>query len=845
MMKQYESIKQEHQDAFLFFRLGDFYELFHDDAELAARELEITLTKRGKGEEAIPMCGVPHHSSEHYIAQLVEKGYKVAVCEQTEDPQAAKGVVRREVVQVITPGTVMSEKGVAEAANQYICAVLPLQGAYFLSAADLTTGEFHVTRLQTRAEVLEELSAFAPKEIITVKEEQEQWQTEADTRLSALVSGIEPDAAVQDGTVTASLNEAEARSCQLLLQYLHETAKRQLDHLQPAVSYEAAHFLSIDQDSRRNLELTKTLRDRKKQGSLLAVLDYTRTAMGGRMLKRWLERPVLHRAEAEARHALTDAFVTLFMERLEVQELLKGVYDLERLSGRVSFGNVNGRDLLQLKHSLQQLPALKERLRSLQTDAADEIAESMETQDDLASLLEASIKEDCPPSITEGNIIKDGYHAQLDEYRDAMKNGRSWIASLEKQEKEETGIKSLKVGFNKVFGYYIEVSRPNLKYLPEGRYERKQTLTNAERFITPELKEKERVILEAEDQSGRLEYELFLAVREDVKRYIPQLQKAAAAVSTVDVLQSFAEAAEQHQYVRPVFTEHRAVKLRSSRHPVVERTIAAGAYIENDIDLHPDRNMLLITGPNMAGKSTYMRQLALIVVMAQAGSFVPAAEAELPLFDHIFTRIGAADDLSQGQSTFMVEMVETKHAVTRATPNSLILLDEIGRGTSTYDGMALAQAVVEYIHGRIGAMTLFSTHYHELTKLDHVLEGLVNVHVSAHEENGSLTFLHKVVEGAADKSYGIHAARLAELPEELLVRASAILDGLEKQPKKSPSADDAPHQEAEQLTLFPVEGETSPAMKELKEIDPAHLTPMEALQLIDRWKQTLKEEGHG
>ncbi|PTL39593.1 DNA mismatch repair protein MutS [Alkalicoccus saliphilus] len=840
MMKQYEKIKSEYEDAFLFFRLGDFYELFHDDALKAARELEITLTKRGKGDSAIPMCGVPHHSSEQYISQLISKGYKVAVCEQTEDPAAAKGVVKREVVQVITPGTVMDGKSLHDQSNQYVVSVEKNEGLYAVCAADISTGEMFITGVDEEILALEEAVSFDPREIVLPGNVSDSFSSRIKTRTGAAVSLTgKPSMRNEDEVLLSNIPDKRLwPGAFRLITYFSETTKRALSHLQKAVYYEAAQFLSIDSYSRRNLEITETMRDRKKNGSLLHVLDQTETAMGARRMKRWLERPSIHKETAERRQSLTASFVDHFMDRETVREQLRGVYDLERLSGRVAFGNVNGRDLIQLKKSLQQIPYIIETMKGVNNSYADELLASMESPEPLVQLLDASIKENCPPSITEGNLIKDGYNDKLDEYRSAMTNGKSWLAELEAKEKEATGIKSMKVGFNKVFGYYIEVSRANLKYLPEGRYERKQTLSNAERYITPELKEKETIILEAEEKAEKLEYDLFLTVREKVKSYIHVIQETAKTLSIIDVLQSFAETAETCHYVKPSFTDERRIELENSRHPVVEQTIDAGEYVANDLLLHDEREMLLITGPNMAGKSTYMRQLALIVVMAQAGSFVPADRAVLPMFDHIFTRIGAADDLSQGQSTFMVEMLETKQAVERATSSSLILLDEIGRGTSTYDGMALAQAVIEFIHNEIRAMTLFSTHYHELTRLSGELKRLRNVHVSAREENGSLTFLHKVVEGAADKSYGIHVAKLADLPSGLISRAAEILTSLESE-SRDRRADPPEDNAVQQLSLFPEE-KNHPVLDELKKTDLMQMTPLQAMQLIDDLQRKLK-----
>ncbi|NJP36280.1 DNA mismatch repair protein MutS [Alkalicoccus luteus] len=834
MMKQYLAIKQQYEDAFLFFRLGDFYELFFDDADLAAKELEITLTRRGKGEDAVPMCGVPHHSAEQYINTLVSKGYKVALCEQTEDPQSAKGVVRREVVQVITPGTVMGS-GVQDARNQYVAAITETMSAYGVFAADLTTGETYACVVEDAERAMEELLSYRPKEVILEDNSTltELIREKSDAFITYLHS---PDDTAKEA---AELPEELQSGASLLTAYLYQTAKRSLEHLQAFSQYEPSRFLQIDHYSRRNLEITETMRDRSKSGSLLGVLDFTRTAMGARRLKRWMEKPLYSQSEAEERHLMTGTLLDRFLERDHIRELLKHVYDLERLSGRVSFGTVNGRELLQLKKSLQQLHPLTEILKSLDCAPAKKLASGMTPPSELINLLELSISETPPVSITDGGVIKDGYNEQLDQYRDAMTNGRSWIAALEAKERQATGIRSLKIGFNKVFGYYIEVSKANISHVPEDRYERKQTLSNAERYVTPELKEKEKVILEAEDKSGKLEYELFTAIRDEVKTFIPQLQSAALSVSSLDVLQSFAEAAERHRYVKPVFNQEKTISLSRSRHPVVESVIDAGAYIENDFDLTADQDMLLITGPNMAGKSTYMRQLALIVIMAQAGSFVPAEQAELPLFDHIFTRIGAADDLASGQSTFMVEMNETRRAVDDATSRSLILLDEIGRGTSTYDGMALAQSVIEYIHNRIGAVTLFSTHYHELTVLAEKLNRLENVHASAREDNGVLTFLHRIQQGPADKSYGIHVARLAGLPDELIRRADDILHTFEKRNRQRTKET----QQVEQLSLFPEAETDHPVIEELKQADLLHMTPVETVMYLDKLQRQLKEEG--
>ncbi|MCR6111035.1 DNA mismatch repair protein MutS [Bacillus sp. A301a_S52] len=870
MMEQYLRIKADYEDAFLFFRLGDFYEMFYDDAKKAAKELEITLTARGKGEDRIPMCGVPYHSSDHYIAQLVEKGYKVAICEQTEDPAMAKGVVKREVVQIITPGTVMEGQAIHDNENNYLLSVTPFEGEEIgLAAVDMTTGEFKVTLLNDFEELLNEMAGYRPKEVIIPSSLAMEKQQTFEVRLKVTLSFEDHTEPVDEAVpLVEMLSEGKVKeTCYQLIRYLQRTTKRSLDHLQQAVYYLPQEYMSMDAHSKRNLELVETLIDKKKQGSLLWVLDHTETAMGGRMLKQWIERPLLNKRTIENRHELVDKLIEHFFERESLQEQLQGVYDLERLSGRVAFGNVNGRDLIQLKKSLEKIPDIFKTLRELNSSYGNLLMENISDCSELRDLLEKSVEENCPVSITEGGIIKDHYSEQLDDYRDAMKNGKAWIAALEKKEKEITGIRSLKVGFNKVFGYYIEVTKPNLPQLPEGRYERKQTLTNAERFITEDLKEKEALILEAEEKSGKLEYELFMAIREQVKTFIRPLQQLANVISIFDVLQSFAEVAEKYRYVKPELKPAGNVEIREGRHPVVEKMIDDGDYVANDIVLGDDRELLLITGPNMAGKSTYMRQLALISVMAQTGCYVPATNAKLPIFDQIFTRIGAADDLAHGQSTFMVEMLETKHAVSKSTRNSLILLDEIGRGTSTYDGMSLAQAIIEYIHNEIGAKTLFSTHYHELTHLENELPKLKNVHVSAKEENGTVVFLHKVVDGAADRSYGIYVAELAELPDKLINRAKVILAEFEKEQSdiqahrlkvseevkegRSSFFQTEEGNQPTQLSLFPADSvepgtkkdhltkAQKKVLEDLETVNLLHISPIEAIQLLDKLQRKL------
>ncbi|AMA52391.1 MULTISPECIES: DNA mismatch repair protein MutS [Bacillus] len=853
MIQQYLKIKAEHQDAFLFFRLGDFYEMFFEDAKKASQELEITLTSRdGGAAEKIPMCGVPYHSASAYIEQLIKKGYKVAICEQTEDPKAAKGVVKREVVQLITPGTVMDGKGIHESENNFIASVSVCSNGYGLALSDLTTGENLAVLIERLEDVISEIYSVGAREIVVSGSMDPDKVVQLKERCGATIS-IEDGETDEHVTIIEHLNNEDVTKTFLrLYTYLKRTQKRSLDHLQPVQVYELEEAMKIDLYSKRNLELTETIRSKNKKGSLLWLLDETKTAMGGRLLKQWIDRPLIRVNQIEERQEMVETLISHFFEREDLRERLKEVYDLERLAGRVAFGNVNARDLIQLKESLKQVPGIKQLVASLAHDKAKERAERIDPCGDVLELLEEALYANPPLSLKEGNLIKDGYNQKLDEYRDASRNGKDWIARLEQQEREYTGIRSLKVGFNKVFGYYIEVTKANLHLLEEGRYERKQTLTNAERYITPELKEKEALILEAENNICELEYELFTELREKVKRYIPRLQQLAKQMSELDALQCFATISENRHYTKPEFSEDE-VEVIEGRHPVVEKVMDSQEYVPNNCMMGDNRQMLLITGPNMSGKSTYMRQIALISIMAQIGCFVPAKKAVLPIFDQIFTRIGAADDLISGQSTFMVEMLEAKNAIVNATKNSLILFDEIGRGTSTYDGMALAQAIIEYVHDHIGAKTLFSTHYHELTVLENKLHQLKNVHVRAEEYNGTVVFLHQIKEGAADKSYGIHVAQLAELPEDLISRAQDILKELEHSgnkpevpvQKQKPEVKEEPAQlsffdeaekPAEAPKLSKKEKQVLDAFKSLNILD---MTPLEAMNEMYKLQKKL------
>ncbi|MBM7552666.1 DNA mismatch repair protein MutS [Thalassobacillus pellis] len=852
MMQQYLSIKAQHKDAFLFFRLGDFYEMFFDDALKASRELEITLTSRDGGDERIPMCGVPYHSAANYIKSLIEKGYKVAICEQVEDPKAAKGVVKREVVQLITPGTVMEGNMLDDKENNYLASITTFDdGSFTVAYNDLTTGENTIALIREGwGSVVSELYNRPVKEVVVASSLPEKYQEELQQRLNYTIS-FQDDTKVDPAFDHLFLNINQQKYIEgfgRLLNYIRHTQKRSLDHLRPVETIELNTFMSLDMYSKRNLELMETIRKQGKAGSLLWVIDDTITSMGARMLKKWLERPLLQKEAIEKRHAQLSGFLDNYFEREELREQLKSVYDLERLSGRVSFGNVNARDLIQLKQSLANIPEIVQLLERFENEEINELQKGIDSLPELFELLDESLHEDPPVTLKEGGIIKDGFDAKLDKYRDAARNGKQWIAELERKEREETKIKSLKVGYNRVFGYYIEVTKANLHLLPEGKYERKQTLTNAERYITPELKEKETLILEAQEKSVELEYELFLSLREKAKAYIKKLQLLAEQISEIDVLQGFASISEKNGYTRPSFNTERLIDIKDGRHPVVEKVMKESTFVPNDVYMDDHTDVLVITGPNMSGKSTYMRQLALTSIMAQIGCYVPCKEANLPIFDQIFTRIGAADDLVSGQSTFMVEMLEAKHALTNATENSMILLDEIGRGTSTYDGMALAQAIVEHIHHEIKAKTLFSTHYHELTELDQSLERLMNVHVRAEEYQGNVVFLHQIREGAADESYGIHVARLAELPETLIDRATHLLHEFESGDHSKQEYETA----EEQLTLFKEEAAATKTSfkgnysdeewkKQLIELDLMEMTPMDAMNELYKLQKRLKK----
>ncbi|WP_339249828.1 DNA mismatch repair protein MutS [Sporosarcina sp. FSL W8-0480] len=845
MIQQYLQVKSEYEDAFLFFRLGDFYEMFFNDAIEASNILEITLTSRDGGSaDRIPMCGIPYHSAEGYIETLVQKGHKVAICEQTEDPRAAKGIVKREVVKVITPGTITEGKTIDANANHFIGAADQLEdGRYALAYVDLATGEGKVEFVSgDERTLISEIEALGMKEIvvrerlhITLNED----MAKRDIVLSMENGDEEENPILTQSEIPLKMMEA----CVILLSYLKRTQKSSLDHLQPFEYIQKTDKLSIDANSMRNLELIKSIRNGSKEGTLFWLLDETSTAMGARKLRIWIHQPLADKSAIEDRLELVTDLIDDYFLRDELKSSLKEVYDLERLSGRISMGSASGRDLAQLRNSLRCIPNLKNALSQSGHERLQRFSERLDTCEVALKLLEASVSENPPLSVKEGGIIKDGFNEKLDQYRDASRNGKEWLAGLERDERERTGIKSLKIGYNRIFGYYIEITKSNIHLADLTRYERKQTLANAERYITPELKEKEELILNAEAEGQDLEYTLFCNVRDELKSHIRRVQQLATVLSELDVLLSFATVSEKYRYTRPQFHNGRAMEIKNGRHPVVEKMMDQSLYVPNSCVLAEDANMLLITGPNMSGKSTFMRQVALTVIMAQIGCYVPCEFAKLPVTDQIFTRIGAADDLASGQSTFMMEMMESRYAIANATEKSLLLFDEIGRGTSTYDGMSLAQAMMEFIHDEIGANTLFSTHYHELTKLDENLSRLVNVHVAAMEREGRVVFLHKVMAGAADKSYGIHVAQLAGLPDSIVIRAKELLDNFESEQTKLTN-----ETSATQLSFFDLPDETEPisendksVLEALEHTDLLNLTPMQAMHLIMDWQKELKK----
>lgn len=834
MMRQYIDIKKEHPDILIFFRLGDFYEAFFEDALLASRELELTLTGRSAGlSERVPMCGVPHHAVNIYIEKLVDKGYRVGLCEQLEDPASAKGIVERGLTQIISKGTVMNSESLKENDFNYIANLLDFDHAYAVSYADITTGLIYVMLLpHNNTKLISEIVTLNVQEIVV------------ESKIDSAITSILKNQFKMLVTVSDEIDSTDTyikvyegiederliKTIKHLLKYVTNMQMKTLEHMQHVIIKENKNVLKMDMHTKRNLELTETLRLKQRNYSLIWLLDKTKTAMGSRMLKNYIENPLININEINKRYDVVETLLEEFILKDDLKNLLYEVYDLERLSGRVAFGNANARDLLQLRSSLAVLPDINNILGALKYTTFNPLP-------DLLNLLNESIYDNPPVGIKEGFLIKEGYSAELDELKSLRKGGKDFVARFEADERERTGIKTLKVGYNKVFGYYIEVSKGMTGMVKdEYGYERKQTLSNCERYISPILKEKEALILNAEERIIELEYQLFIGVRDKVKEYIPALQEISRIISEIDVLQSFATVSEENNYTRPKLTDKRFVSIIEGRHAVVEKVLDS-EYVNNDIIFDDDTDILLITGPNMAGKSTYMRQFAITVIMAQIGCFVPAKEAIMPVFDAIYTRIGASDDLVSGESTFMVEMKEANDAISNATKNSLVLFDELGRGTATFDGMALAQSIIEYLHDNIRCKTMFSTHYHELTDLENTLSHLRNIHVSAYEEDGNITFLHKIEKGSVDKSYGIHVARLANLPKNLIERATTILAIYEANEKKR----DVKVQQA--LPLDSLIEKKDKLREELDALDPLQVTPMDALNILVHLKELSKKDG--
>ena len=829
MLRQYLEVKENYPDAFLFFRLGDFYELFFEDAQLAAKELEITLTGRSNGDSKIPMCGVPHHAAEGYIDKLITKGYKVAICEQIDDPKTTKGMVRRAVTNVITPGTHTQASAANAKENNYLIAIEEATDGFAITYADLATGEAYAISTSA-SELVSKLITISAKEIVIASK----FNQELFGNLFALAPMV---LSLEDNIVMPRqfehlaeniLNHDLYASFARLINYIAKTRQSALHALQKVQISHTSDYMKLDNNSRMNLELTQTIQKKTRKHSLLWLLDETKTAMGSRLLRRWIENPLIDITKINNRLTHVEAFKNSLMNLEEFRRLITAVYDLQRLISRVAATTANARDLLQLASSLALLPQISQLLQEISLPMYQENA--LLDVGEVSKLIEDAIADDAAIQIREGGIIKDGYHQELDQYRHVMKNGKDWILELEQQERLRSGIKSLKIKYNKVFGYHIEISASNLHLISEDLgYIRKQTLANCERYITAELKEKEDIILNASDLAVALEYQLFIELREKLQAYVLPVQKNAENLAYFDVIQSFAYVAAEYGYSRPKLVPFGQIELVDGRHPVVEKVLGSEPYVPNSCVMPADLSIFLITGPNMSGKSTYMRQIALICVMAQIGSFVPAQTATLPVFDQIFTRIGAGDDLTSGHSTFMVEMMETNYALTNATAKSLILLDEIGRGTATFDGMALAQGIVEYIHEFIGAKTLFATHYHELTGLEKSLTKLKNLHVSAKEHDGNLIFMHKISPGPSDKSYGIHVAKIAQMPDAVTNRAKQLL--LEFEANSNYQILDATVKSDQPVATVPVNSYDD-LVEKLKNVNVNELNPVQALVLL-------------
>ena len=863
MMQHYLDTKKEYSDCILFYRLGDFYEMFFDDAITVSRELEITLTGKECGQpQRAPMAGVPFHAAENYIARLISKGYKVAICEQMEDPKEAKGMVKREVIRVVTPGTVIESNLLEEKKNNYIMSIYKTGIYYGIAICDVSTGDFYATEIKENnnfSKLLDEISRYTPSEIIvnTMMFESKSDISKIKDRFNVYVSLEKDENFVDETELLFNMynvldengnkikkedeNSLSIPAINALLTYLTETQKTNLDHINTIKIYSITKYMALDINARRNLELTEKMRDKSKKGTLLWVLDKTSTSMGGRFLRRWINDPLIDVKQINKRLDSVKELKNSLILRGDITESLKKVYDIERLAGKIAYGNANGRDLISLKNSVAQLPEIKQILAKAESPLLKDLYDELDTLQDIYELIENSIVEEPPISVKEGGIIKLGYDEEIDTLKKATTEGKTWIVNLEAKEREETGIKGLKVGFNKVFGYFIEVTKSNLSMVPD-RYIRKQTLTNCERYVTEELKNLENQILGAEEKVINLEYKAFTEIREKIEHQIQRIQKTSAIVATLDVLVSFATVAEDMNYVKPEVDESGIIDIKDGRHPVIEKMCSAGEFVPNDTYLDKNDNRLaIITGPNMAGKSTYMRQVALITLMAQIGSYVPASSAKIGVVDKIFTRVGASDDLSMGQSTFMVEMMEVATILKEATANSLVILDEIGRGTSTYDGLSIAWAVAEYIADKTecGAKTLFATHYHELTELEEKVEGVKNYSIAVKEKGEDIVFLRKIVNGGTDESYGVHVARLAGVPTNVTKKANEILKGLERKNILNNKVVEKENKKvvAGQVDMFNFK--LAEVASEFDKIDVNTLTPIDALNTLVRLKEKL------
>ena len=864
MMQHYLETKEKYKDCILFYRLGDFYEMFFDDAINVSRELELTLTGKDCGQEQrAPMCGIPYHAAENYISRLVSNGHKVAICEQLEDPKQAKGIVKRDVIRIVTPGTVTETNLLEEKRNNYIMSIFQ-KGVFFgIAVCDISTGDFYASEIKEEnnfERLLDEISRYAPSEIIAnemlyncseeiskIKERFDVYiSTEEEEKFSEEIDNLynQYEILCDNGEKLKDLEQRlfAVSAINGLIQYIEDTQKTKLEHINKIIIYTITKYMALDINARRNLELTEKLRDKSKKGTLLWVLDKTATSMGGRLLRRWISDPLIDVFEVNNRLDAVKELKEDVMMRGELVSSLKGVYDIERLAGKVSYGSANARDLNSLKASAKKLPEIKKLIENSKSHMLQNLYQDLDELEDIYTLIENAIIEDPPISVTEGGIIKLGYDPEIDELKTAMTDGRTWLAKLEATEKEQTGIKGLKIGYNKVFGYYIEVTKSNLSLVPD-RYIRKQTLTGGERYITEELKELESKILGAEEKVVSLEYKLFTQIREQIKSQIQRIQKSAMVISKLDVLTSFATVAEDLNYCMPQVDNSGIIDIKDGRHPVIEKMLPAGSFVANDTYMDKDENRLsIITGPNMAGKSTYMRQVALITLMAQIGSFVPATSAHIGIVDKIFTRVGASDDLSMGQSTFMVEMMEVANILKEATGNSLVILDEIGRGTSTYDGLSIAWAVAEYIEDKekCGAKTLFATHYHELTGLEDKLEGVKNYSIAVKEKGEDVIFLRKIVTGGTDESYGVHVARLAGVPKVVTQRANEILKSIERKNvlTNKKAEKELSKQVSGQLDMYNFK--LAEIAHELDKINVNELTPIDALNVLVKIKEDLK-----